>query len=87
MANTKSAIKDIAKSRRQRVRNMSVRSAVKTAVTRARQTIAQTPKEALQTVQAACRGLDKAASKGVVHPNTAARRKSRLAKRVNAAAK
>lgn len=67
-----------------RVRNKAVRSAVKTSLTRAEKLI--TKKEAQagspEVVQALST-LDRAAKKGVIHPNQAARRKSRLMKKLN----
>lgn len=78
------------KQEQRRVRNRSVRSAVKTFISRARQSamVAEGP-DAVFQVQAATlravRALDKAAQKGIIHKNNAARRKSRLMKRINAA--
>lgn len=85
MANTKSALKRIRQSEKQRARNRSVRTRVRTA-SKAALTAVGTPaaEEALRTAQSV---LDRAAKRGVLHPRTAARRKSRLAKRANAAAR
>ncbi len=84
MANTKSAIKMIRVAQRKRARNKPLRSALKTFVTRAESTIAQQDKEAARTaVIKAITALDRAAEKGIVHPNNAARRKSRLMKKLN----
>jgi small subunit ribosomal protein S20 len=55
-------------------------------VKRAVVAIASTPEEATPIVGAAISSLDRAVSKGIIHKNNAARRKSRLAKRMNAAA-
>jgi len=67
-------------------RNKSVRSSVKTAITKARKLIRQNDLDtAQQAVKEAMQALDKAAQKGVIHPNNAARRKSRLMKRLNEA--
>ena len=61
--------------------NVQVRTGLKSAVKKAREAIAHgDPALAKQAVQTALRTLDKAASKGVVHKNAAARRISRLAK-------
>jgi small subunit ribosomal protein S20 len=79
VANTKSAIKRMRQSERRRVRNRAIRSQVRTAVKIAR--AAQGP-EQRATVSEAIRALDKAVSKGVVHRNTAARKKSALARRL-----
>ena len=75
MANTKSARKRAAKSALQREKNRAARSRVRTLVKKARATGAGA--EALSTAVSA---LDAATSKGLVHKNTAARTKSRLAK-------
>ncbi len=71
---------------KRRIRNRSVRSIVKTYVTRARQSIVgATPvAETAEAVVNAVRQLDIAARKGVIHKNNAARRKSRLVRRFNA---
>ncbi len=85
MANTKSAKKRIRSNERKRVRNTMYRSRVKTAVKKAEQSIfTGTPDEA--TIREAISTLDRAAGKGIIHKNNAARRKSRLMKKLNAAA-
>ncbi len=78
--------KHLRQSRKRRVHNMSLKSAVKTAVSKARTAIASGPTEAQPMVRAASRALDKAATKGVLHPRAAARKKSRLARGLNKAA-
>ena len=84
MANTKSAMKRIRQSEKRRVRNRTIRSQVRTAVKTAR----GAGGDALRTAVAeAIRALDKAVTKGVVHRNTAARKKSALARRLAAAAR
>lgn len=85
MANIKSAIKHIKTSEKRRQRNMAVRSSTRTYVKRARNAIAQHPAEAQDDVRTAISALDRAVKKGVIHPNNAARRKSRLMKRYNSA--
>ena len=62
---------------------MSVKSGVKTEIIKARTAIANTPAEAFAAVRAASRALDKAVTKGVVHARAAARKKSRLAVKLN----
>ena len=85
MANIKSQIKRIRTNEAARVRNKSVKSALKTAVRRVRSAVDAGDKTTAQVeLVAASRSLDKAASKGVIHPNQAANRKSALASRVNA---
>jgi len=71
---------------RKALRNKPIRSSVRTAMTKARKLILQNDIDAAQeAVKEAARALDKAAQKGVIHPNNAARRKSRLMKRLNEA--
>ncbi len=83
MANTKSAQKRIRSDARKRMRNMRVRSRVKTFIKKAEQTIFTNGEDAAEAVRAACSELDKAATKGVIHKNNAARRKSRLMAKYN----
>ena len=86
MANTKSALKDIRVSRARQERNKATRSEVKSSVRSAREAMAGENKEAAASaLRAAESQLDRAADKGVLHPNAAARRKSRLAKKLNKA--
>lgn len=82
MANTKSAMKRIRQNEKRRLRNRAVRSKVRTALKSARTAPAETQHAA---VLEAIRTLDKAVSKGVLHRNTAARKKSALARRLAAA--
>ena len=71
---------------RRRLSNKSVRSLCKTNITKAERLIFLGELEAAkETVLAAIISLDKAAEKGVIHPNNAARRKSRLMKKLNQA--
>jgi small subunit ribosomal protein S20 len=77
----KSAKKQLRKSREQRLRNQATRSRVKTAIRAARAAVDARAPEAETVVRQASAIVDKAASKGALHPNAAARRKSRLAKR------
>jgi small subunit ribosomal protein S20 len=86
LAHTKSAKKMIVVINKQRMRNKAVKSAVKTCVSKAEQLIAAKEMEqAKEAVHKALIAIDKAAKKGVVHPNNAARHKSRLMKKFNAA--
>ena len=82
MANTKSAMKRIRQSENRRLRNRTVRSKVRTAVKTARTAVAESSAEARAAVLEAIRALDKAVTKGVIHRNTAARKKSGLARRL-----
>jgi small subunit ribosomal protein S20 len=88
MPKGKGDIKRHQKQEKRRVRNRSVRSAVKTFVGKARTAIAAEPLEDAteQTILKAIQELDRAARKGIIHPNNAARRKSRLIKRARVAA-
>lgn len=84
MANTKSAKKAVKVHERKRLRNQSVRSAVKTAFRKANEAIARKAEpEARKTVENASSAIDRAAVKGILHKNTAARKKSRLALKLN----
>lgn len=85
MANTKSALKRIGTSEKRHVRNQAVKSETRTYVKKARTAIVQNPDEAREQLLAAISALDRAARKHVIHPNNAARRKSRLVKRYNSA--
>ncbi|WP_166848886.1 30S ribosomal protein S20 [Isoptericola sp. BMS4] len=85
MANIKSQIKRIKTNEKARLRNKSVKSELKTYVRKVREAVAAGDKDAATTaLQAASRKLDKAVSKGVIHTNQAANRKSALAKAVDA---
>ncbi len=76
------------KAAKRRMRNKSVRTFVKTCTTKAEGLIATEEKEAArEAVVKAVSALDKAARKGVIHPNNAARHKSRLMKKLNQATK
>ncbi|MGC8481225.1 MAG: 30S ribosomal protein S20 [Acidimicrobiales bacterium] len=84
MANIKSQIKRNRQNERRRVRNKSVRSELKT---RVKHVFDAETEEATQAALAlAIKKLDKAAQKGIIHKNQAARRKSRLLKALQATA-
>lgn len=85
MANTKSAIKRARQNPKRRARNRVVRSSTRTYIKKARTLIeGEDAALAAEAVREAVSALDKAAQKGVIHRNNAARRKSRLMKRLNA---
>jgi small subunit ribosomal protein S20 len=85
LANSKSAEKRIRVSERRRLRNRPFRSAARTFVKKAELAIASGDKAAAQeAVLVATSTLDRVCSKGVIHKNNAARRKSRLMKKFNA---
>jgi small subunit ribosomal protein S20 len=83
VANIKSQIKRNRQNEVRRVRNKAVRSEMRTRVKTA-VTAAETAREdAPDLLRAAVKRIDKAAAKGVIHKNAAARRKSRLMARIN----
>ncbi len=85
MANTKSAIKRIRSNERKHKRNRMVITRTRTALTTARASIDEGDATAArEATRLAIKQLDKAAEKGVIHKNAAARRKSRLMKALNA---
>lgn len=87
MANLKSSIKSIRKDKKRRARNTAVSSAVKSAIKKALAAIEAKTKEAEALVRQAVSVVDKAVENGIVHKNTAARKKSRLLKKFNASLK
>jgi small subunit ribosomal protein S20 len=87
MANIKSAMKRIKQNEKRRVRNAAARSTVRTALKSARATIdGGQVDQARETLHRTIQLLDKAVTKGVVHKNAAARKKSRLTRQFNALA-
>ena len=84
MANKKSAIKRLRSADRRRLRNRVYRGGARTIVRKARQLIESgREEEAREAVRRAASALDKAAEKGIIHKNNAARRKSRLMQQLN----
>lgn len=84
MANIKSQLKRIRTNEKARLRNKSVKSSLKTAVRKFREAVAAGDQDrATGELVTASRALDKAVSKGVIHRNQAANRKSAMAKRAN----
>jgi small subunit ribosomal protein S20 len=83
LANTASAIKRVRSNNRKRIINKTNRSRTRSAVRAAHEA---TPEEAKAATLAAISALDRAVRKGVIHRNNAARRKSRLMKKLNAPA-
>ncbi len=82
MANIKSQKKRNLQNEKRRIRNKAVRSELKTRVKSAERAAATGADDAQELHRLAVKKLDMAASKGVIHKNAAARRKSRLAKRI-----
>ena len=88
MANTRSAIKRVRSNQRKRVSNKVVRTSVRTQLHTAHESVATADAAvARQAAMKAVSALDKAANKGVIHKRNAARRKSRLMKKLAAAKK
>jgi len=88
LANHKSAIKRHKQSLVRRERNKTVKSSLKTVTKKVEAAIAdKNAEEAVSSLKIASVVLDKAASKGVIHKNTAARSKSRMTRKVNALSK
>lgn len=85
MANIKSQMKRIRTNEAARQRNQSVKSELRTAIKKAREAVAAADQAAAdQAARIASRKLDKAVSKGVIHANQAANKKSAMAKQVAA---
>jgi small subunit ribosomal protein S20 len=82
LANIKSQIKRNRQNEKRRLRNRFTRGSARTAVNQARASFEDGAPETKEAVLKAISLLDKAAGKGVIHPNNAARRKSRLMKRL-----
>ncbi len=83
MANIKSQIKRNRQNEKRRVRNRIYRGRARTFVSKARVAITNNAEDAKTAVLQAISALDKAAEKGILHKNNAARRKSRLMKALN----
>jgi small subunit ribosomal protein S20 len=85
MPNNAAAEKRMRQEQKRRLHNRSIKSLVRTQITKARNAIAVGDENSEEAVRQAVSELDRAAKKGVIHRNNAARRKSRLMKRLNAA--
>ena len=84
MANTKSAKKELRKAARRRVFNLRRKRAMKRIIKEVRKLIEEKQKEkALELIPALYKAIDKAAKRGVIKKNTAARKKSRILKAIN----
>ena len=84
MANIKSQIKRNKQNEKRRLRNKAVRSELRTRVKSSLTTAPAGGDESVEALRQAVKRIDKAAAAGVIHKNQAARRKSRLVKRVAA---
>jgi len=83
LPNIKSVVKDVKKSRERRLRNLNAKSKIKTFVKKTRVAMDSKSEETTKLVSETVSIIDKAAKHGIIHPNAAARRKSRLMRRVN----
>jgi small subunit ribosomal protein S20 len=84
MANIRSQFKRNRQNEKRRLRNKAVRSELKTRIKTAVTTAESGAENSEEALRLAVKKLDKAAAKGIIHKNQAARRKSRLMKRINA---
>jgi small subunit ribosomal protein S20 len=84
MANIKSQMKRNRQNEKARMRNKAVRSEMKTRVKQTLEAVENSPADAAEEFRLAQKRIDEAVSKGVLHKRTAARKKARLARRVNA---
>lgn len=85
MANTKQAAKRARKSLDQRERNVSLRTALRTAIKKIQKAIGTgDPAQAETALKTESSTIDRTASRGIIHKNKAARQKSRLAKKAKA---
>jgi len=85
LANIKSQIKRVRQSEKQHLRNKSAKSALKTLISKFETALeAKDKKAAEEMLKSAIQALDKAVSRGAIHPNNAANKKSRLMRKFNA---
>ncbi|MCX7570794.1 30S ribosomal protein S20 [Tumebacillus sp. DT12] len=83
MPNIKSAVKRVKTISTRTLRNAAAKSALRTSIKKYELALASNDANAPALLKAACRSLDKAVTKGLLHKNTAARKKSRLTKKLN----
>jgi small subunit ribosomal protein S20 len=83
LPNIKSVVKDVKKSRERRARNQDTKSRIKTFVKKTKAAMDAKSEQTATLVNETVSIIDKAAKRGIIHPNAAARRKSRLMKRAN----
>jgi small subunit ribosomal protein S20 len=83
LPNIKSAKKRVALAQARRLKNRSQRSELRTLVKKTQATMETDPEQAKSLLTLAIKKLDQAASKGLIHKNAAARKKSRLMQRLN----
>lgn len=87
MANIKAAIKYIRKSRKNRIRNLAVKNKVKKLIKETQKLIVLKSKDSQASLKLAISAIDKAYQNGIIKKNAAARKKSRLMKKLNAISK
>jgi len=87
MPNIKSAIKRVKVNETKALKNTMRRSALRTSIKKAKVSLANNEATVVQTCTDAVKAIDKAAAKNLIHKNTAARRKSQLAKALNVISK
>lgn len=85
MPNIKSAKKRVKVIATKTLRNKTLNSALKSSIKKANTAIANSSEEKIDSVRAAVKKIDQAVSKGILHKNTAARKKSFLVKKLNSA--
>ncbi len=83
LPNIKSAIKRVAISKKKAAANAMQKSALRTAIKKAKEAIARNDEKAPEIFKNTVKTIDKASAHGLIHKNTAARKKSRLAKLTN----
>ena len=83
MPNIKSVVKDVKKSRERRLHNLATRSRIKTMVKKTKAALEAKAEDAAATLKETVSIIDRATKRGIVHPNAASRRKSKLMKRAN----
>jgi small subunit ribosomal protein S20 len=87
LANTRQAKKRILVNAKKRMQNVAVRSKMKTMLKKAKLAVDDRAENVAEIIRTAQIEIDKAATKGIIHRNTAARKKSRLMKQLNRLAK
>jgi len=85
LPNIKSAIKRVETAKKKTLRNAAAKSALRTSIKKANEVIQSKDAAASDVLKTTVKAIDKAVAKNIIHKNTAARRKSKLAKALNAA--
>jgi small subunit ribosomal protein S20 len=83
LPNIKSAIKRVKITEKKSAANQALKSALKTSIKKCKEAIANEDTNLSDNLKATVKSIDKAAAKGLIHKNTASRRKSKLAKAAN----